>query len=117
MTKVLLPNNTHNHDMIILKEIPDHFARHTDPPIDHFMDVTLVTDIDHVHIQEITTILQGTRLPLDQDFHDQETLDLLDHGHISIPETNLKQYTHKLKMVQLTSKYYTCIIQLKWQML
>ena len=115
MTKVLLPHNTHNHDMITLKEIPDHFARHTDPPIDPFIDVALVTDIDHVHIQEITTILQGTRLPLDH-LH-QETLDLLDHGHISIPETNLKQYTHKLNMVQLTSKYYTCITQLKCQML
>ena len=83
--------------MIIIKEIQDPFDRLTDPHIDPFRDMTLVTDIDHAHIQNLT-ILQGTHLPLDH-LHDQETLYLLDHVHIPIPEINLIQYTHKLKMI------------------
>ena len=77
--------------------------------------MALVTDVNHVRFQEITTILQDIHYPTDH-LQDQETLDLLDHGHIPIPETSLIQYTHKLKVIQLTLKY-TCITQLKWQTL
>ena len=81
MTRLLLPHNTHNHDMTVIKEIHDPIAaRVTDPHFDPLIDVTLVTDIEHVRIQEIRTILQNIHLPLDH-FHDQETLDLLDHSH------------------------------------
>ena len=66
-------------------------------------------------IQEIVTLLQDTHLHVDH-LHDQETLDLLDPAHIPKQGTNSKQHTHKLKMIQLTSKY-TYITQLKWQML
>ena len=61
MTKILLPRNTHNHDMTIIKEIQDPIDRLTDLHIDPLIDVTLVTDIDHVRIQEITTLLQDTQ--------------------------------------------------------
>ena len=115
MTRILLLHNTNDHDMTIIKETRDPIACLTDPHIDPLIDVTLVTDIDHARIQEILTILPDTHLPLDH-LYDQETLDLLDHDHIPIQESNLIQYTHKVKMIQLTSKY-TCITQLKWQML
>ena len=75
--------------------------------------MTLVTDIDHARIQEITTIVQDTHLLLDH-LHDHEILDILDHVHIQIQGINLMQFNHKPKMIQLTSKY-TCITQLKWQ--
>ena len=56
MTKVLLLHNTLVHDMTIINEIRDDVASlidlHTNQPI----DVTLVTDIDHVHIHEITIL-------------------------------------------------------------
>ena len=48
--------------------------------------------------------------------HDHDNLDIQDHVHIQIQGTNLIQYNHKPKMIQLTSKY-TCITQLKWQTL
>ena len=111
MTRILLPHKTHDHDTTIIKDIRDPIAHLTDPHTDPRIDVTLVTDIDHVRIQEITTILQGTELPLDH-HHDQQILDLLDPVHIPIQETNSIHNTHKLKMIQITSKY-TCITQLK----
>ena len=115
MTRILLPNNTLDHDRPTIKEIRDPIALLTDLLTGPLVDVTLVTDIDHARIQEITTILQDTHLLLDH-LHDQEILNLLDAVHIQIQGTNLLQYTHKPKMIQLTSKY-TCITQLKWQML
>ena len=71
--------------MTIIKEIQDPADHLTDSHVDPLIDVTLVTDIDQAHIREITTFLQGIDLPLDH-LHDQETLDLLDHCHITIPE-------------------------------
>ena len=73
MIRILLPHNTHDHEMTIKREIRDHIARLTDPHTDPIIDVTLVADIDHARIQEITTILQDTHLTLDH-LHDQETL-------------------------------------------
>ena len=75
--------------------------------------MTLVIDIAHAPSQEITTILQDIHLHLDH-HHEQEILYLLDAVHIQIQETNLIQYNHNTKMIQLTLKY-TCITQLKWQ--
>ena len=77
--------------------------------------MTFVTDINHARIKEITTILQDTHLLLDH-LHAQEILDILDPVHIQIQGTDLIQYNHKPKMIQLNSKY-TCITQLKWQTL
>ena len=65
--------------------------------------MTLVTDIDHNHIQGITTILQNILLPRDH-FHDQEITGFLDLVHIQIQETNLIQNNHNTKMIQSTSK-------------
>ena len=107
MTQILLPHNTHDQDMTNIKEIQDPIDRLTDLHIDPLIDVTLVTDIDHVRNPEITTILQDIHLLFDH-LQDQETLYHLDHGHIPIPETSLIQYTHKLKVIQLTLKY-ACI--------
>ena len=115
MTKVLLLHNTLDHDMTILKEIRDPNALLTDLLTDPLIDMTLVTDIDHARIQEITIILQDTHRPVDH-LYDQEILDLLDTVHIQIQGTDLIQCNHKPKMIQLTSKY-TCIILLKWQTL
>ena len=115
MTRVLLLHNTLDHDMTIIKEIRDPIALLTDLLSDPLIDMTLFTDIDHARIQKITTILQDPHLFLDH-LHGHEILDILDHFHIQIQGTNLKQYNHKPKMIQLTSKYI-CIIQLKWQTL
>ena len=66
-------------------------------------------------IQEITTILQDTHLPTDH-LHDRKILDILDPVHIQSQGTNLIQYNHKPKRIQLISKYIS-ITQLKWQTL
>ena len=63
--------------------------------------MTLVTDIDHALIQEITTILQDTHV---NHLHDQEILGFLDLVHIQRQETNLIQNNHNTKMIQLTSE-------------
>ena len=107
MTRVLLLHNTRDHDMTIIKEIRDPIALFTDLLTDPLIDMTLVTDIDYARIQEITTMLRDTHLPLDH-LHDQEILVLVDLVHIQIQGTNLIQNNHKPKMIQLTSKY-TCI--------
>ena len=77
--------------------------------------MTLVTDIDHARIQDITTFLQDTHLLLDH-LQDQEILDFQDPVYIPIQGTNLIKYNHKPKMIQLISKY-TCNTQPKWQTL
>ena len=115
MTRVLLLHKTLDHDLTIIKEIRDPIALLTDLLTDPLMDMTLVTDIDHARVQEITTILQHTHIPLDN-LHEQEILDLLDPVHIQIQGTNLIQYNHKPKLIPLTSNY-TGITQLKWQTL
>ena len=102
MTRVLLLHKTLDHDMTILKEIRDPIALLTDLLTDPLTDMTLVTDIDHARIQEITTSLQDTHLPLDH-LHGQEILDLLDPVHIQIHRTSLIQFNHKPKLIQLTS--------------
>ena len=85
--------------MTNINEIHDPVALLKDLPTDPLVDMTLVVDIDHVHIQEITTILQDTHLRRDH-LQDQEILDTLDHVHISIQEINLIQYNHNTKMTQ-----------------
>ena len=75
----------------------------------------LVTSIDHARFQEITTIIQDTHLLLDH-LQDQEIVDFPDLAHTQRQETNLIQYNHKLKMIQLVLKYI-CITQPKWQTL
>ena len=87
MTKVLLLHNTLDHDMPTTKETRDLIALLIDPHIDHLIDVTLVTDIAHSHIQEIQTILRNIHLLFDHR-RDPETLDSLDFVHIRIQETN-----------------------------
>ena len=115
MSKILLLHNTLDHDMTTINEIHDHIALLKDLLPDSLTGMTLVLNIDHVHNQEITTILQNTYHHGDH-LHDQEKLDILDHDHIPIQGINLIQNNHNTKMTQLTSKY-TCIIQLKWQRL
>ena len=115
MTRVLLLHNTQDQDMIIIKEVRDPIALLTDLLTDPLIDMTLVIDIDHIPIQEITTILQDTHLPPDH-LPDQEILDILDHVHIQIQEKNSIQYKHNTKEIRLILKYI-CIIHLKWQML
>ena len=115
MTKILLLHNTLDHDTTITKEIQDHTDLVTDLLIDLLIDMTLVIDIDRVHIQETTTILKDTHHPIDH-LQDHETLDILDRVHIEIQDRNLIQYNHNNKQTQLTLKY-ACITQLKWQML
>ena len=51
MTRILLLHNTLDYDMTITKEIRDPIALLIYPHTDHLIDVTLVTDIDHAHIQ------------------------------------------------------------------
>ena len=63
--------------------------------------MTPVADIDPARIQEITTLSQDTHLSIDH-LHDRGILDILDPVHIQIKGTNLIQYTHKPKMIQLT---------------
>ena len=98
-----------------INEIRDPIALLTDLFTDPLVGMTLVINIDHVHIQEITTISQDRHLHIDH-IHDQESLDTLDHVRIPIQRKNLIQYNHITKMTHLNSKY-TCIIQLKWQTL
>ena len=115
MTKKLLFHNTPDHDMTTINEIHDPTALLTDLLTDPLTGMTLVIDIDHVHIQEMTTLLQDTHLHIDH-LHHHEILHILEHVRYQIKETNLIQYNHKPKMIQLISKY-TCITQLKWQTL
>ena len=115
MTKTLLLHNTLGHDMINTKEGLDPTTLPTDLLIDLPTDMTLVVDIDHVRIQEITTILQDIHLPIDN-LGNHEILNVLDHAHIQIQETNLIQFKRKTKQTQLILKSI-CILQLKWLML
>ena len=115
MTKVLLFHTTLDHDMTTTKKIGNLIALLMDPHTYHLIDVPLVTDIDHAHIQEITLILQDMHLLLDH-LLDPEILDFLDLAHIPIQETNFVQFNHKPKMTQLSLKYI-CITPLKWQSL
>ena len=115
MTKIILLHNTLDHDMTTINEIRHPIALLTDLFTDLLVGMTLVININHVHIQEITTILQDRHLHIDH-LHDQEILDTLDHVRTPIQGENLIQYNHITKMTHLHSKY-TCIIQLKWQTL
>ena len=115
MTKTLLRHNTLNSEMTIINEIRHPIALLTVLLTDALIDMTLVKDIDHIHIQGIITILQDTHRLIDH-LQDQEILDILDHVHIQTREINLIQNNHNTKQTHLTLKY-TCIIQLKWQML
>ena len=115
MTKKLLLHNTLDHDTTTTKDIHDHIALFTDLLTDPLIDMTLVIDVDHVHIQEITTILQDTHRPINH-LQDHEILDILDHVHIQIQEINLIQYNHNIKRTQLPLKY-TCTTQLRRQLL
>ena len=85
MTKVPLLHNTLDHDMTTTKETRDLIALLIAPNIDHLIDVTLVTDTDHAHNQEIT-ILQSLHL-LDHR-RDPEFLDFLDLVHTRKQSTN-----------------------------
>ena len=58
MTRVLLLHKTLDYAMITIKEISDPFALLKDLLTEPLLYMTLVTDIDHTRIQEITTILQ-----------------------------------------------------------
>ena len=50
MTKaLLLLQNTLVHGMTIIKETRDHIVLLIDPPANHLIGVTRVTDIDHAH--------------------------------------------------------------------
>ena len=62
MTKVLLLHNTLDHDMTITNGNHYPIALLTDLLTDPLTDMTLVTDIDHARIQEITTILPDIHL-------------------------------------------------------
>ena len=115
MTKKLLLHNTLDHDTTTTKEIHDHTALLTDLLTDSRKDMTLLIDIVHNRVHEITTILQDTHRPIDH-LQDQEIPDVPDHVHIQTQEINLIQYNHNTKQTQSNLKY-TCIIQLKWQLL
>ena len=104
MTEILLLHNTLEHDTTTTKEIHDHTALLTDLLTDPRIDMTLVKDIDQVHLREMTTLLQDTHRPQDH-LQDQELLDILDHVHIQTQEINLIQYNHNTKQTQLTLKY------------
>ena len=56
MTKILLLHNTLDHDTTTTKEIHDHIALLTDLLTNPRIDRTLVKEIDHVRIHEITTV-------------------------------------------------------------
>ena len=64
MTKVLLLHITLDHDMTILKDTRDLIALFINPHTNQLIDVTLITEIDHVHILEMT-ILHDTHCPVD----------------------------------------------------
>ena len=55
MTRVLLLIKTLDHDMTTINETCDLISLLIDPLTNHLIDVILVTDIDHAHIQEIIT--------------------------------------------------------------
>ena len=99
--------------MTIKKESRDLIALLINPHINHFIDVTPVTDIDHAHIPEITIF--DNHFPLDH-LRDQKVLGFLDLAHTRIQEMNLIQSHHNPKMIQLFLKYI-CTTQLKWQTL
>ena len=101
--------------MTTINDIHHHIPLLTDLLTDPLTDMILVTDIDHAHIQEITTILHDTHLHIVH-LHDQEILVFLDPVDIQIQETTLIQYNQNTKKTHLTSKY-RCIAQLKWQTL
>ena len=86
-TKVLLLNNTLDHDMILTNAIHGLTALHTDLRIDLLIDTTLALDIDHAPIPE-TIVLQKIQIHIDH-LLDQENLDFLDPVHTSILETKL----------------------------
>ena len=115
MTKVLLLHITLDHDLTIINEIDDPIALLTALLTDPLTDMTLVIDIDHARFQEITTIFQAIHLHIDH-LLDKEIVDFLDLVHIQIQATNLLQYNHNTKLIQLTLKYI-CITPLKWQTL
>ena len=114
MTKALILYSSLVHDMTIKKETRDLIAL---PIVSHtnlLIDVTSVTDIDHIHFLQII-ILHDKHPPLDH-LRDQEILGFPDLAHTQVHELNLIQSNHKLKMIQITLKYI-CITQLKWQTL
>ena len=84
MTKVLLLQNTLDHDMILTNAIHGLTALHTDLRIDLLIDTTLALDIGHAPIQD-TIILQNIQNHTDH-LPDQEILDLLDPVHTPILE-------------------------------
>ena len=114
MIKILRLHNTLDHDMITTKKILGPTVLLKDLLTDLAIDMTYVIDIDHVLIQEITAILQDIHLPIDY-LPDHEILDILDHVHTQIQETNSLQYRHNTKHIQLILKF-KCIIQLRRQM-
>ena len=69
MTKLLLPHNTLDHDMILTNVIPGLTVLHTDLLI----DTTLAPDTDHAPIPE-TTNSQNIQIHTDH-LQDQETLE------------------------------------------
>ena len=87
MTKVLLPHNILDYDMILTNVIPGLTALHTDPRTDIFIDTTLALDTDHALIPE-TTNSQNIQIQIDH-LQDQENLDFLELAHTPIPETKL----------------------------
>ena len=97
--------------MITTEEILAHTVSPIDLLADLYIDMTLVIDIDHVPIQEITTILQDIHLPIDH-LQDHEILDILVHVQFQIQELELIQYNHNTKQTQIILKY-TCITQLR----
>ena len=111
MTKIPLLHNTHDHNTTIINEIQDLTDYLTGHHTDLLIDAILVPDIDHVHIHDI--IIFNGILQLSDHLQDQETLDVLDHGHIHILEINYTQFNHKHRMIPLTSKY-ACITLLRW---
>ena len=87
MTKVLLPHNTLDHDMILTNVIPGLTALYTDPRIDLIIDTTIALDTDHAPIPG-TIILQNIQIHTDH-LLDQENLDFLDPVHTPNLETKL----------------------------
>ena len=114
MTKILLLHNTLDHDMTTTKEILDHTVLLIELLTDFPTDTTLVIDIDHVPTQD-TIFLQDIHCPIDH-LQDHEILDILNHVHLQIQEIDLIQYNHNIEQIQLFLKY-TCITQLRWQMM
>ena len=95
-SKILLLHNTADQDMGIINETRNLIAFLIDPPKNHLIDVTLVTDIDHAHTQETTKILQDTHLHLDL-LQDLEILDILDLAHSRLREMKSITYTPNSK--------------------